>query len=350
MRSMQDAKQLPDGGEPIISVIVPVYKVERFLAKCVDSILNQTYPRLEVILVDDGSPDGCPAICDDYARKDNRVRVVHQQNGGLSAARNAGLDIAGGEYIAFVDSDDYIQPDAYEKLFHALGDAEADLAVCNYRWVDTAGNTLPDAQTPITDGVLIGRDDAVRPLGQDNNWYWVVAWNKLYKRRLFDTVRFPVGKLHEDEFVIHRILLQCERVACVSDALYNYVQHQSGITRSGYSLRRLDGAEALFDRAMALSREGVDPATSYYACASGLMVMGKGYTQLKLNDPDYKRRYKELTAQYRQAARPLLKARLPVLHKARLALNCLSPYHTWRLLEQRLRRARDETADTTQPA
>ena len=323
---------------PLISVVVPVYKVERFLARCVDSILAQTYPRMEVVLVDDGSPDGCPAICDEYARRDRRVKVIHQQNGGLSAARNAGLEVASGEYIGFVDSDDHIHPEMYARLYAALSQVGADLAVCNYLLMDDADNLLPEENSPITNEVLEGRDSIVAPLGTDHNWNWVVAWAKLYHRSLLVDVRFPLGKLHEDEFFVHHILLKSRKVACIADALYNYVQHGSGITRSGFSLRRLDGAEALFERAKLFHKHGVSPQAAYYACASGLRVLANGYRQLQLKDPAYQDRYRELVGQYRQAARPLLGAHLHLGHKARLMANMVSPYYAWKLVERHMRR------------
>ena len=122
--------------KPLISIIVPIYKVEKYLKKCIQSIMNQTYLNFELILVDDGSPDDCPMICDNYAKLDNRIVVLHKQNGGLSDARNAGLDVARGEYIGFVDSDDFIANNMYEKLLSGLLAEDADMAVCNFSYVD----------------------------------------------------------------------------------------------------------------------------------------------------------------------------------------------------------------------
>ncbi len=340
----------PSTGQPpaVISIIVPVYNVEAFLPRCVDSILAQSYPHLEVILVNDGSPDGSPAICDGYAARDSRVKVIHQENGGLSAARNAGIQRATGHYLGFVDGDDHLHPQMYEWLLQALTQAQADLAVCNYRLVDTQDRALPgSADTPIQDEVLEGQEAILTPLSQDGNWYWVVACTKLYPRRLFDGLRFPVDKLHEDEFVIHHLLLRCQRVACVSQALYNYVQHGQGITRSTFSLRRLDAAEAQFQRAALFHQEGLKPQMAYYACAVGLRVMSNGYQKLDMSQQDYRRRYRQLAKQFRLAARPLLVTRLPLMKKARLALNMLSPYYAWKLLERGMRAAQEEQTAAT---
>lgn len=234
---------------PKISVIVPVYKVEKYLKRCVDSILAQTYTNFELILVDDGSPDTCPAMCDEFAMQDNRIRVVHKKNGGLSDARNAGIDIATGEYIAFVDSDDYIAVDMCEQLLESILKYNADVAFCNYLRVDEAHNigTEREQVQPIRDECLSQEQvwqELLRPYGG----YYIVAWNKLYHRKLFDSLRFPVGKQHEDEFVIHHVINQCNKIACVSKPLYFYVQRAGSIMAQQFSVKNMDYGEALIDR------------------------------------------------------------------------------------------------------
>ena len=144
--------------KPLLSIIVPVYNVENYLQKCIDSILAQTLTDFELILVDDGSPDGCPALCDAAAAKDARVRVIHQKNGGLSAARNAGLDVARGAWIGFVDSDDYIAPEMYEKLYRAVQSTGADLALCDYAKVDEAGVPCVQTHAAVPQKSLTGRE------------------------------------------------------------------------------------------------------------------------------------------------------------------------------------------------
>ena len=206
---------------PKLSVIVPVYKVEPYLQKCIDSILNQTFRDLELILVDDGSPDSCPAICDAAAEKDERVVVLHRKNGGLSAARNAGLMAARSDYIGFVDSDDYIAPEMYEKLYAAMVESNAQLAVCSYTYVDTKGNVLPKWESPIlSGGGVLDRVQMMDRLGGDRSWYYITAWNKLYRRELFENIRFPFGKLHEDEYVVHHVFWACERIVVLPESLY----------------------------------------------------------------------------------------------------------------------------------
>jgi exopolysaccharide biosynthesis predicted pyruvyltransferase EpsI len=234
--------------QPLISVIVPIHKVEPYLRKCVDSIINQTYQNLEIILVDDGSPDGCGAICDEYAEKDSRVRVIHKPNGGLSSARNAGIDIAAGEWLGFVDSDDYCMPEMYEKLYNAAKSADADMVICGYTYVDEQGLPVMNKGFGVINDLVLTGDDALHRLCERGNAVWVTAFNKLYKYRLLNAVRFPEGRIHEDEFTIHHFFDKCNRVVSISDSLYNYVQRDSSIMSRPFTIKRLDAYYALWDR------------------------------------------------------------------------------------------------------
>ena len=162
----------------LISVIIPVYKVEKYLCRCVDSVLEQTYTNMEIILVDDGSPDNCPVMCDEYARQDSRVKVIHQENAGLSGARNAGIDMAQGQWLAFVDSDDYLAADFLERLYQACVDTGSSLSVC--RWEYVRGETIPEHGTGET-RVYTGRE-MLANLYVPDGAYFVVAWNKLYRK------------------------------------------------------------------------------------------------------------------------------------------------------------------------
>ena len=235
--------------DKIISVIVPIYKVERYLRKCIDSILLQTYRNLEVILVEDGSPDNCSDICDEYGEKDNRVKVIHKENGGLSDARNAGIEASKGEYIIFVDSDDYIVPTMIEKMIEALLASNSDLCICNINYVDENGAVInnQNMRSPIKNGIY-SRDDVLKFLVNDGYWFYVTAWNKLYKADVFRNIRFRVGKHHEDEFLIHEIIDCCNKVVCLEDRLYYYVQREGSIMNTTYSVKNLDGIEAKVER------------------------------------------------------------------------------------------------------
>lgn len=229
-----------------ISVIVPVYKVEKYLGKCVESIINQTHSNLEIILVDDGSPDRCGEICDTYAAKDTRVKVIHKENGGLSDARNAGIEVATGDYIGFVDSDDYIHPQMYEKLLGAILEHDADMSICPYEYVDEEGEAI-SKENPVRTEVL-SNIAALEKLASPCWWYYTTAWNKLYKKILFATIRFPKGKIHEDQFTVHELFYVCEKIVTIEDKLYNYLQRKNSIMGSKISISRLDGIEALCNR------------------------------------------------------------------------------------------------------
>ena len=203
----------------LISVIVPVYKVEKYLHKCVESILNQKYTEIEIILVDDGSPDGCGAICDEYAKKDSRVKVIHKKNGGLSDARNAGLDISRGKYIAFIDSDDYVAPEFLDALYTALVSADADMSVAGILRVDERGVALQQyhEKPKLEEKVLSGTTY------MNEMYTFVQVTHKLYKAEIWKDLRFPYAKLHEDEFVLHYVCERCKKISVIADELYFYL-------------------------------------------------------------------------------------------------------------------------------
>ena len=238
---MNNVERAPEREKaPLLSIIVPVYKVENYLPKCIDSILAQTFTDFELILVDDGSPDDCPALCDATAEKDARVRVIHQKNGGLSAARNAGLDAARGAWIGFVDSDDYIEPEMYEVLYQAVQSTGADLALCDYAEVDEAGKPCPPMHVSLSEGELTGQ----KLLKRASGLMVQLAWNKLYRRAIFTQLRYPEGKLNEDLFLIPEVCLQIQKAVVVPKALYYYVQRGGSIMSGNKTLRHFDAAEA----------------------------------------------------------------------------------------------------------
>lgn len=216
-----------------ISVIVPVYNVEKYLARCVDSVLAQTYENLEVILVNDGSKDTSGAICDAYAARDSRIRVIHKENGGLSSARNAGLDIAGGEYIAFVDSDDWIEAQTYEWMMEQMLRHRVKL-VCAGRYdVDGETGQKRVGLCPRKEEVLSGEEMVGRIFTWDN--CDSSACDKLYSRSLFAQHRFPLGVVCEDVPVIYRVVLEAGRVALCDKPVYNYYQRSGSISRDSVS-------------------------------------------------------------------------------------------------------------------
>lgn len=211
-----------------LSIIVPVYQVEAHIDECITSILDQTFRDFELILVDDGSLDRCPAICDAYAQKDSRIRVIHQKNQGLSAARNTGLQAARGDYIGFVDSDDFIEASMYEKLLDNLEREKADISVCGrYKvWGDKKIQEQKSNVYKVMDSVQALALMNTNVLG----YFDVAAWDKIYKRSCFKGIEFPEGKLCEDWFVMYKLFFNARRIVYDSIPLYNYRQRTGSIT------------------------------------------------------------------------------------------------------------------------
>ncbi len=234
--------------DELISIIVPVYNVENYLDKCIESILNQTYNNTEILLIDDGSTDKSGNICDSYAHKYSRIKVIHKENGGLSDARNTGIKQATGAYLVFVDSDDYIEADMIENMYIKLIETDADVAVCNIDNVDENGNSIEKYKSPIKDEIL-NKTQALRKLVAGGSyWFYVTSVNRLYKKEIFNDLLFPVGKIHEDEFTAHYIFDRCEKIVCISKKTYKYLRHSGSITRNGENAKRTDAAEAFLDR------------------------------------------------------------------------------------------------------
>lgn len=223
-----------------ISVIVPVYKVEPYLHRCIDSILGQTYLDFKLILVDDGSPDNCGAICDEYAAKDSRVHVIHQENGGLSAARNAGIDWvfanSDSQWLAFIDSDDWVHRDYLKTLLENAENCQADMSACDFFQTDAF----------CQDGE-IHQSVSCEPAEQaycDHYGCLMSAWAKIFRKELFETLRFPVGKIHEDCYVTHIPLFAANKVVISTAPMYYYYSNPGSITRKKWSEKRLQEIEA----------------------------------------------------------------------------------------------------------
>lgn len=223
--------------KPLISVIVPVYRVEEYLGRCVDSLLAQTYENLEIILVDDGSPDRCGQICDDYASRESRVRVVHKENGGLSSARNAGMDVARGEYFGFVDSDDWVVPQTYEWLLGMALEENVKL-VCAGRYdVSSRTGEQKIGLCPPRREVISGEELVKRIFRWDN--VDSAAWDKLYHRSLFRQIRYPLGVVSEDLPVTYRIALDAGKVGMLDQPVYCYYHRDGSITTAAFSAKTL---------------------------------------------------------------------------------------------------------------
>ena len=242
---------------PTVTVIIPVYKVERYLDACVESVVRQSYADLEILLVDDGSPDRCPALCDAWAEKDPRIRVIHRKNGGLSAARNTGIETARGRYIVFVDSDDFLEPDTIRRAVAEQERTGAELVLCNCCPVteDGARHPLPENER-FTEETLRGVEAFWDAFGTPWINQFTGTAHRLYAARLFDGVRYPVGLLHEDYYVLPDLIAHCSAVYCMAFTGYYVLRHAGSITDGARHEVRLAMTKGDIHRAEYFLRNG----------------------------------------------------------------------------------------------
>ncbi len=226
--------------ENLITIIIPVYKVEKYINKCIDSIINQTYRNIEIILVDDGSPDNCGKICDDYAKNDERIKVIHKKNGGLSDARNIGLKNSNGKYVLFVDSDDYIETFAVEYLYNLNRKYEADIAIgcTNLIYENIENNNINNKNDTIKE---YNTQEALEAMLY-NTEFTNNAWNKLYKRDLFENIEYPIGALYEDLAITYKLIGKSTKVVLGSKKTYNYlIDRKDSIMNNEFNEKRIQG-------------------------------------------------------------------------------------------------------------
>lgn len=221
----------------LISVIVPIYNLEKYLEKCIKSLLNQKYSNLEIFLVDDGSKDASGAICDKYGALDERIRVIHQENAGAAAARNAALDVCTGDYITFVDGDDYIDESFIQVLVENLEKNAAQISICG--WQDVYESTIVEKQPLVGEEVLYNTQQALENMLYQRQ-FDTAMWSKLYKRELFDGIRFPVGNVYEDIAIIYKVFCRAERVSYVDYKGYFYLLREQGTTLQAFKLKKMD--------------------------------------------------------------------------------------------------------------
>lgn len=286
---------------PKISVIVPIYKVEKFLNKCVDSILAQSFSDFELWLVDDGSPDDCGKICDQYAQGDNRVKVIHKKNGGLSDARNAALDVMQGEYVFFVDSDDWIDKDTLESMYVALQRTGAQIATGNMVSVYEDGSEK-ELYSPTNEEKVLKGEELLTTLLRPN------ACNRLYKAELFQDLRYPVGRLYEDVFVYHKILDQIDSMVLIGKNTYYYLVRNGSIMNSEYNIHFTDIVDALYDRAKwldSIGKEKLGNETRLFIYSQ----VAVAYAHLNKNNCDHLKRLDEIKVLYDESYEKLMKSR-----------------------------------------
>lgn len=222
----------------LVSVIVPVYNVEQYIGRCIESIQRQTYSNLEILLVNDGSKDGSGIICEKYKKLDRRIKIINKINGGLSDARNAGIREAKGEYLVFIDGDDYIKQDYVEKLLYKIVSIDADVVLCSFELVDDNGKLLKQEILSELPNEVVGHDilDAVLT---SYGYKYVVAWNKIYRKEIFNKLRFDKDKIYEDEFINFRLFWNCGKIGILEETLYCYVQRNGSIVQSAMTREKI---------------------------------------------------------------------------------------------------------------
>lgn len=230
--------------QPKISVIVPVYNVENYISKCIESIINQSYSNLEIIIINDGSTDKSGDICEYYSKKDSRILLIHQGHQGVAMTRNNALDMVSGEYIGWVDSDDWIMPDMFSTLYNNAVEYDADISMCNFYYISEDGKTFPYSNEKEGIKVLEGVYKIIHNIRLANN----VLWNRLYKSHLLKNIRFPKGKLFEDIFIMHKLIDNANKVVLASDCKYYYLRRGTGITLSPFNINQMDIVEAYIER------------------------------------------------------------------------------------------------------
>lgn len=222
-----------------ISIIVPIYNVEKYIFKCLESIVNQSFTDFEVILVDDGSTDNSSIICNKFVTEDSRFKYFYKNNGGLSDARNYGLNYAKGKYVVFIDSDDFIEKKYLEILYKEIKGTCSDICICSFYTVDSQGNKLRTIGVSDNESVT-GKELIRNHFKKGGNVADIVAWNKIYLRKIFNTIRYPYGRYFEDEFIFVPLFWQAKRVTCINIPLYDYVQRKGSIIQTKFSKKKLE--------------------------------------------------------------------------------------------------------------
>ena len=321
--------------EPKISIIVPVYKVENYLVQCVESIRRQTIHDIEIILVDDGSPDQCGKICDTYEKKDSRIKVIHKANGGLSSARNVGIKAAAGEYIGFVDSDDYIAEDMFEKLYDACLDNNVLISACNYFYVFDEKISFVEESEKMS---VMSNEDFFKKILTEDGRIEMVAWNKLYHKSVFEKMDevFPEGKLFEDLGSMYKFVFSVKKIAYIDKGMYFYRRFRPGaITATTYSSREIDRikmgnnmTEYIMHNAPGIYQEALafKFVNSYLSCVNSMVV----------NNVCDKKIYEYIRNDLRKNKKLIVKSFLPLWKKIQLFV-CSMNFKVYCFLIRKLR-------------
>ena len=310
----------------LLSIITPVYQVEQYLPQCLDSILAQTYPHWELILVDDGSKDRSGEICDEYAKKDGRIRVIHTENRGAGAARNTGFAHATGEYVVFVDSDDYISENMIERLYMTIHKSKYDLVVCNFLRAYPDGKN--DFTTQFPDMEISGREVLAHWKIQKNYGLWTVPWSKIIRKSILDQVKFPEGKYFEDEFFSDQLFLRCDRVRVIPDSLYVNRVRTSSTMNSQKTRNYLDLIDA-FQARIELYLEQALPVDEVYKILIYLLEPYSKCASARFQGQD-RERLRQARAFIWNTSRLLMKKELSLVKKGSLLAIGVCPSLTFR--------------------
>lgn len=319
-----------------ISIIVPIYGVETFLKQSVESIRSQSYSNLEIILVDDGSPDSCGSICDEFAHIDSRIQVIHQENGGLSDARNAGLSVATGEYVAFVDSDDWIAPEFIQSMLEACKKEQCEIAICRYSNVNCNGKLNQSKEQGTNKNYTIyENNDLLLSMYEDYNidcTCFTVTWNKLYRKSLWQGIVFPKGRIHEDEATTYLLLDKVKKAVFLEDSLYYYRQTPGSIMQDSFQYKRLDWIKALEERISYFIHNGNNQvvAASMKAYADASITF---FQRLKKEVPHSNKEQKQLKKHVKDTLKTIKKyGKLPIRTRLGYYIFLVSPALFFRLL------------------
>lgn len=297
----------------LITIIIPVYKVEKYLKRCIDSVLSQSYPNWELILVDDGSPDNCPAMCDEYASKDARIKVIHKPNGGLSSARNAGLEVMQGEYVTFLDSDDYFHPDVLSDTYQLAVSEQADIV--QFSFIRGKSDCFPPIQKTGSFSVFDNHSIFYSSVQK------IILWGKLYKSSLWKDIRMPVGKINEDDATTWKLYYRSRKTVYLDTPYYYYYENPTSIMAQQNKAVKLDFIEAYLERIEFFSqkKEGLLVDLSKWRFCLPLMLT---YMRGNLNVKDLP----VLLSYFKKHVGAVLScSKVPITHRLLLAIFNLYP-------------------------
>lgn len=311
---------------PLITIIVPIYKVEEYLDRCIESIINQTYENLEVILVDDGSPDNCPKMCDKWAKKDKRIKVIHKENGGLSDARNRGIENANGKYISFIDSDDWIENNMISTLYKFLVETSSDISTCKLisRKEFIKSENKVEEKSNYKE---FSRNEYLLKyfkIGSQETVYY--ACNKLFKSKLLSNNQFPVGLTSEDVLGTYKAILKADKIVEVDANLYNYFVNSNGITNSKFSIKDFDLIK-IWDEVINIATKE-DPDNLKYAILNRQRIdytlLMRMAIKVKHNtiEEKYSKQYKKCLNDLKKNKSNLLKSKIPFSRKLTIIMIC----------------------------